>query len=84
GEVVTAADAAELERALAILVPARGRIAAGKGPLTLYLTSDTVFRHRATIAGLPREATLHLVLGDETLRLYRLGRGPGQRQFIEV
>ncbi len=67
GETVTAANPDELARALDVLAPELAGNA--KARLVLYLTEETVFRHRRSVALLP-SADLHLVVGATAYRLH--------------
>lgn len=69
GEVFTAASAAEMERALANLLPNRPP---GSAKLDLYLSEDTVFRRPELVKGLPADANLHLMTGKGAYKLLRL------------
>ncbi len=81
GETITAASPEELRRALAIVAPE----AAGAGSkLALYLSEDTVFRHRALLKDLPKEATLHALVDRRAYRLVRQPAGGSERLFAEV
>ena len=81
GETITAASPEELRRALAIVAPGA---AGAEGKLALYLSEDTVFRHRALLKDLPKEATLHAVVDRRAYRLVRQTAGSGERLFAEV
>lgn len=69
GEVFTAAGAAEMERALATLLPDRPP---GSIKLDLYLSEDTVFHAPHLVKGLPGDANLHLLTGKQAYKLTRL------------
>lgn len=69
GEVFTAASAAEMERALATLLPDRPP---GAIKLDLYLSEDTVFHAPHLVKGLPGYANLHLLTGKQAYKLTRI------------
>ncbi len=69
GEVFTAANAAEIERALAVLLPERPP---GAVKLDLYLSEDTVFHAPHLVKGLPPDASLYLLTGTRAYKLTRL------------
>ncbi len=81
GETITAASPEELRRALAIVAP---EAAGAEGKLALYLAEDTVFRHRALLKDLPKDATLHLLIDRRAYRLVRQAAGRSDRLFAEV
>jgi hypothetical protein len=81
GETITAASPEELRRALAIVAP---EAASANGKLALYLSEDTVFRHRALLKDLPKEATLHALVDRRAYRLVRQPAGGSERLFAEV
>lgn len=81
GETITAASPEELRRALAIVAP---EAAGAEGKLALYLAEDTVFRHRALLKDLPKDATLHVLADRRAYRLVRQGAGSSERLFAEV
>ncbi|WP_295558790.1 hypothetical protein [uncultured Hyphomicrobium sp.] len=69
GQVFTAATPEELARVGAALAPE----AAPGGRLAYYLSEDAVFSQRAALKDLPRDADLHVVVGDEAFKLRRVG-----------
>lgn len=81
GETITAASPEELRRALAIVAPEAASV---EGKLALYLAEDTVFRHRALLKDLPKDATLHLLIDRRAYRLVRQPAGSSERLFAEV
>lgn len=81
GETITAASPDELRRALAIVAP---EAAGAEGKLALYLAEDTVFRHRALLKDLPKDAMLHVLVDRRTYRLVRQPAGNSERLFAEV
>jgi hypothetical protein len=81
GETITAASPDELRRALAIVAP---EAVGAEGKLALYLAEDTVFRHRALLKELPKDATLHVLVDRRAYRLVRQPAGNTERLFAEV
>jgi hypothetical protein len=69
GQVYTAATPEELARVGTALAP---EVSAGE-KLSLYLSEDTVFTQRAALKDLPKDAELHVVVGDEAYKLRRTG-----------
>lgn len=72
GEHFTAANAAEMERVVATLLPEN---AAGL-KLELYLSEDTVFMRPDLVKGLPADANLHLLAGKDAFKLARMAGDP--------
>lgn len=72
GEVFTAANADEMQRAFATLLPEP--VAGGPGKLRLYLSDDTIFRHAGAIEDLPRTSELFLLTAKGAA--YRLHAAP--------
>lgn len=68
GEHFTAANAAEMERVVATLLPEN--LPGAK--LELYLSEDTVFMRPDLVKGLPADAKLHLLTSKESFRLSRV------------
>lgn len=81
GETITAASPEELRRALGIVAP---EAAGAEAKLGLYLAEDTVFRHRALLKDLPKDATLHVLVDRRAYRLVRQAAGSSERLFAEV
>ncbi len=52
--------------------------------LSLYVTPDTVFQHRAALKDLPKSAELFVVMGDESYRILRRADGASERLFAQV
>lgn len=65
GQVFTAATPEELSRVGMALAPE----AAPGGKLAYYLSEETVFTQRAALKDLPKEAELHVVVGDDAYKL---------------
>ena len=80
GETFTAGTADELKRVASVLMPE----AKADAKLSLYLTPDTVFQHRAALKQLPKGADLFVVIGDESYRVLRRADGASDRLFAEV
>lgn len=78
GEMFTVGTSDEMKRVVAVLYPE----AKANTRIFLYLTEDTVFRHRAALQSLPGIAELNMVVGGGSFRLQR--RGEGERLFAEV
>jgi len=83
GEVFTAGTPEELARAIPTLAPELGAAGAKAKP-SLYLTESTVFEQRAALKDLPKEAELHVVVGDESFGLVRRAGSAGETLFAEV
>jgi hypothetical protein len=73
GEMFTVGTPDEMKRVVAVLYPE----AKAGARIVLYMTEDTVFRHRATLKALPAGAELNMVVGGEGYRLQRRGEGGG-------
>jgi hypothetical protein len=80
GETFTAGTPDELKRVASVLLPE----AKADARLSLYVTQDTVFQHRAALKELPKSAELFVVLGDESYRILRRADGAGERLFAQV
>lgn len=80
GEHFTAANPAELERAVATLLP---DTPAG-ARLDFYLSADTLFRRGDLVASLPPNATLHMLTDGRAYRLQRSAAGKGVAFAAEV
>src|SRR5262245_6280320 len=78
GEMFTVGTPDEMKRVVAVLYPE----AKAGARIVLYMTEDTVFRHRATLKALPASAELNMVVGGESYRLQR--RSEGDRLLAEV
>jgi hypothetical protein len=81
GERFTAGTPDELGRVVSVLVP---EAAGPQGRLTLLLSEDAVFRHRAALKDLPKNADLRIVAGGESHALLRRGEGAAERLYAEV
>lgn len=82
GETVTAADAAEMQRALAWLVP---EAAEGSGKrIGFYVTEVTAFRHPGQLSSLPPGALVHVTVDGRAYPLLVRGAGDETRLFAEV
>ena len=80
GEMFTAGTPEELTRVATVLLPE----AKADARLSLYVTEDTVFQHRAALKDLPKGTEIYVVMGSESYRLLRRGEGPAERLFAEV
>lgn len=80
GEMYTVGTPDEMKRVLSVLYPE----AKPAARVSLYLTEDTIFRHRATLKALPAGAELSMVVGGESYRLLRRSEPAGERPFAEV
>jgi hypothetical protein len=80
GETFTAGTPDELKRVAQVLLP--GTKADVK--LTLYVTEDTIFLHRAGLKDLPKGTELFVVVGTDSYRVARRGEGAAERLFAEV
>ena len=52
--------------------------------LSLYVTQDTVFQHRAALKDLPKATELFVVVGDESYRILKRVDGATERLFAQV
>ena len=80
GEVYTAGTPDEMKRAVTVLHPG----AKPGARLSLYITADTLFRHRTALRSLPAGADLFVVIGDGAYRLSRRADGTLERYYAEV
>jgi hypothetical protein len=80
GEVYTAGNADEIRRPASVLHPG----AKPGARLSLYITGDTLFRHRAALKSLPAGTDLFVVIGDGAYRLSRRVEGTLERYYAEV
>src|SRR5436189_4207356 len=80
GETFTAGTPEELKRVAGVLLPETKADA----KLSLYLTEDTVFQHRAALKDLPKGTELYVVARNESYRVLRRGEGAAERLFAEV
>ena len=71
GETFTAGTPDELKRVASVLLPD----AKADAKLSLYVTQDTVFQHRAALKELPKSTELFVVIGDESYRILRRADG---------
>ena len=69
GETFTAASSDELKRVVATLAPELSAAAGPEARLTLLLTEESVFNHRARLKDLPKGSDLRLVVSDGVLPL---------------
>lgn len=81
GEVFTAGTPEELARAIPTLAP---DVALGKSRPALYLSESTVFEQRALLKDLPKNADLHVVVGNDGFPLVRRAGAGGERLLAEV
>jgi hypothetical protein len=79
GEMLTVGTPDEMKRVISVLYPQ----AKPNARILLYVTDDTVFRHRATLGALPASAELNMVVRGRSYRLRRDGSHAG-RLFAEV
>ena len=79
GEMFTVGTADEMKRVISVLYPE----ARPGARVLLYMTGDTVFRHRATLTALPAAAELNLVVRGRSYPLRRAGPAAG-RLLAEV
>lgn len=79
GEMFTVGTPDEMKRAISVLYPG----AKPSARVHLYMTEDTVLRHRATLKALPAAAELNLVVRGRSYRLRR-GEADAERLFAEV
>jgi len=80
GETFTAGTPEEMKRLAAVLLP--GTSAEAK--LSLYLTEDTFFAHRAALEQLPKGSALHVVVRAESYPVLRRGEGAAERFYAQV
>jgi hypothetical protein len=80
GETFTAGTPEELKRVTSVLLPD----AKADVKLSLYVTEDTIFLHRAALKDLPKGTELHVVVRNESYRIARRGEGAAERFFAEV
>jgi hypothetical protein len=80
GETFTAGTPDELKRVASVLLPE----AKPDVKLSLYVTEDTIFLHRAALKDLPKGTELYVVAKNESYRLVRRGEGAAERFFAEV
>ena len=80
GETFTAGTPEELKRVAAVLLPESKPDA----KLSLYVTQDTVFQHRAALKDLPKATELFAVIGDESYRILKRIDGTTERLFAQV
>ena len=80
GETFTAGTPEELKRVAGVLLPE----AKADAKLSLYVTEDTVFQHRAALKDLPKGTELYVVARNESYRVLRRGDGAAERLFAEV
>jgi hypothetical protein len=80
GETFTAGTPEELKRVASVLLPE----AKADAKLSLYVTEDTVFQHRAALKDLPKGTELYVVARNESYRVLRRGEGAAERLFAEV
>lgn len=73
GHVFTAGTPDEMRRVLPTLAP--DAAAAGETKLSLYLSEDSIFRNRAALDNLPRDAEMHAVTSYGTFPVARTGAG---------
>ena len=79
GEILTAGTPDEMRRVASVLLPEVGADAR----LAIYLDEDTVFRHPAALANLPKASELNVATGRDCYAI--IGRGEaGGRLFAEV
>jgi len=79
GEILTAATPEEMQRVASVLLPEVGTGAR----LAIYLDEDTVFRHPAALANLPKAGELYVVVGRDCYGVISRGEA-GSRLFAEV
>jgi hypothetical protein len=80
GETFTAGTPVEMKRAVSLLHPE----AKADVRLSLYVTDDTIFNHRAALKALPTGAELFVVVGSDSYRIVRRTDGAAERLFAEV
>jgi hypothetical protein len=80
GETFTAGTPEELTRVGSVLLPE----AKADVKLSLYVTEDTVFQHRAALKDLPRGTEIYVVSRNESYHILRHGNGSAERLFAEV
>ncbi|HLB06505.1 MAG TPA: hypothetical protein VJN41_02330 [Alphaproteobacteria bacterium] len=81
GEVFTAGTPDEMRRAVPTLAPGA---ADGRSRLALYLSEDTVFGRRPLLKDLPKDADLHVVIGNDSYRLLGRAEGGAETLLAEV
>jgi hypothetical protein len=79
GEILTAGTPDEMRRVASVLLPEVGADAR----LAIYLDEDTVFRHPAALANLPKAGELNVVVGRDCYAVISRGEAGG-RLFAEV
>lgn len=80
GEMFTVGTPDEMKRVISVLYPE----AKAGARVSLYLTEDTVYRHRATLGSLPARAELNMVVGQGSYRLLRRSGTSGERLLAQV
>jgi len=79
-EMYTVGNPDEMKRVISVLYPD----ARASARVSLFLTDDTIFRHRAALKSLPASAELNMVVGERSYRLLRRSDPAGERFFAEV
>jgi hypothetical protein len=79
GEMFTVGTPDEMTRVVTVLYPE----AKAGARVSLYMTEDTILRHRATLKALPPAAELHMVVRGQGYRLRR-GDADAERILAEV
>jgi hypothetical protein len=79
GEMFTVGSPDEMKRAISVLYPE----AKPGARVLVYMTEDTVFRHRAALKTLPAAAELYMVVRGRSYRLRR-GEADAERLLAEV
>jgi hypothetical protein len=82
GEKFTAGTPDELGRVVGVLAPEAAGGAQSR--LTLLLSEDAVFSHRAALKDLPKGADLRIVVGAESFPLLRRGQDAAEKLYAEV
>ena len=80
GETFTAGTPDELKRVASVLLPE----AKADAKLSLYVTPDTVFQHRAALKDLPKSAELFVVSATRAIASCGAPTAPDERLFAQV
>jgi hypothetical protein len=80
GEMFTVGTPDEMKRVIAVLYPE----AKAGARVALYMTEDTVFRHRTTLQSLPAGAELNMMTAGRSYRLLLRAEAAGERLLAEI
>ncbi len=82
GEVITATEAKDIGRVMAVLLPDLARDASLRP--NLLIGADTLFEQRGGLALLPDTVTLRLVDGNNAFPIIRQGQGDALKLYAEL